>query len=273
MVSCFRKRDIGIRQFSSIETKSHHTTTRVIYVIGYTRCTQIPGVLTSCATLGATLDYKFSLPLGSYIETCTSFYVFSGPRWLVGWIGYWTPIKLPYCSSASHHWMPRPAPAPLASTHCGLAVCVAVWRNLPSVASTGPIFRQSKIVTFVTMASWHNGHRCCLIKTRRNNRKCNRKQLLDVIYTGVGVGGGVPPLSASASSISAIFHLNTSFSTADIFLYARSTSLFFCSSNRPYAVLRIVMGASLSAMSSALSISVYKAWMPTSSMPPSANCW
>ncbi len=24
--------------------------------------------------------YKFSLPFGSYIETCTSFYIFSGPR-------------------------------------------------------------------------------------------------------------------------------------------------------------------------------------------------
>jgi hypothetical protein len=39
-----------------------------------------------------------------------------------------------------------PAPAPLASTHCRLAVCVAVWRNSPSVASTGPIFREAKLL-------------------------------------------------------------------------------------------------------------------------------
>ncbi len=37
MVSCFRKRNEGIREFSSIETKSCHTTTRVVYVIGYTK--------------------------------------------------------------------------------------------------------------------------------------------------------------------------------------------------------------------------------------------
>jgi hypothetical protein len=45
--------------------------------------------------------YEFCLPLGSYVDTCTSFYVFSGPRWLVGWIGYWTPIELPHCLSVS----------------------------------------------------------------------------------------------------------------------------------------------------------------------------
>ncbi len=98
-----------------------------------------------------------------------------------------------------------PVPAPLASAHCQLAVCVTVWRNLPSVASTGPILRQSEIVTFVTMASRHDGRRCCLIKTRTNNRKCDRKRLLDVIYTGVGVGGGVSPSPASALSISDTF--------------------------------------------------------------------
>jgi hypothetical protein len=105
------------------------------------------------------------------------------------------PLFVPYPSSDA------PAPAPLASTHCRLVVRVAVWRNLPSVASTGPIFRQSKIVTFVATASWCNGRRRCLIEMRRNVRKCNRKQLLDVIYTGVGVGGGVSPSPASASLI------------------------------------------------------------------------
>ncbi len=126
-----------------------------------------------------------------------------------------------------------PGPAPLASAHYRLAVYVAVWRNLPSVASTGPIFRQRKIFTFVTTASRHDGRQRCSIKTHRNYRKCDRKQLLDVIYMGVGVGGRVSPLPASASLISAIFCLNTSFSVAAIFWYARSTSLFFCSSNRP----------------------------------------
>jgi hypothetical protein len=40
MVSCFQKRNVGICQFSSIESKSRHTTTHVVYVIGYTKCTQ-----------------------------------------------------------------------------------------------------------------------------------------------------------------------------------------------------------------------------------------
>ncbi len=144
----------------------------------------------------------------------------------------------PYQITPLFIWLPSsdaPTPAPLASAHCWLAVCVTVWRNLPSVASTGPIFRRSKIVTFVTTASRHDGRRRCSIKTRRNNRKCNRKRLFDVIYTGVGVDGGVSLLPASASLISAIFCLNTSFSTAVIFWYACSMSLLFCSSNHPYA--------------------------------------
>ncbi len=45
-----------------------------------------------------------------------------------------------------------PAPAPLASTHCRLAVRVAVWRNSPSVTSIGLISGSHKIVTFVTKA-------------------------------------------------------------------------------------------------------------------------
>jgi hypothetical protein len=53
-------------------------------------------------------SYEFCLPLGSYIEICTNVYVFSGPRWLAGWIGYWIPIKLPHRLSASCHWTPPP---------------------------------------------------------------------------------------------------------------------------------------------------------------------
>ncbi len=45
MVSCFRKRNVGICECSSIETKSRHTTTRVVYVIGYTKCTQTPNII------------------------------------------------------------------------------------------------------------------------------------------------------------------------------------------------------------------------------------
>ncbi len=51
---------------------------------------------------------KLSQPPESYVETCTSFYVFSGLRWLTGWIGYWTPTKMHHRSSASH----RPTPPP-----------------------------------------------------------------------------------------------------------------------------------------------------------------
>ncbi len=40
--------------------------------------------------------YEFSQPPRSYVETCTSFYVFSGPRWLTNRIGYWSPTR-------SHH--------------------------------------------------------------------------------------------------------------------------------------------------------------------------
>ena len=111
------------------------------------------------------------------------------------------------------------APAPLASTHCRLAVRDAVWRNSPSVASTGPIFRRSENETVVTTASQRDGRRHCSIKMRRIDRLCDRKQkqLLAVIYMGVGVEGGVSPSSASASSYSAIFCLNTSFSAAVIF--------------------------------------------------------
>ena len=109
------------------------------------------------------------------------------------------------------------APAPLASTHCRLVVRDAVWHNSPSVASTSPIFRRSEIVTFVTTASRRDGHRCCSIKMCRNDRICNRIQLLSVIYMGVGVGGRVSPSSASALSYSSIFHLKASFSVAVIF--------------------------------------------------------
>jgi hypothetical protein len=51
MVSCFRKRNVGICELSSIVTKSRHTTTRVVYVIGYTKCTQTPKIIPYYHTL------------------------------------------------------------------------------------------------------------------------------------------------------------------------------------------------------------------------------
>ncbi len=129
--------------------------------------------------------YKFSLPFGSYIETCTSFYVFSRPTWLADWIGYWTPIKLPRCLSASHCWTPPPLHHSLStlsamSVHLGLAQICPLWQALV------PFLNDAKFETFVTLMSWHDGRRHCLIKMRRNDRKCDRKRLLDVIYMGVG---------------------------------------------------------------------------------------
>ncbi len=52
--------------------------------------------------------YEFSQPPGSCVETYTSFYVFSEPKWLTIWVGYWTPTKTHHCSSASHHPTPPP---------------------------------------------------------------------------------------------------------------------------------------------------------------------
>jgi hypothetical protein len=96
-------------------------------------------------------EYEFSLPFGSYVETCTSFYVFFGTQKAEG-VGR---LFDPYPTAPSFVPFPlsdAPAPAPLASTHCRLAVCVAVWRNSPSVTSIGLISGGHKIVTFVTKA-------------------------------------------------------------------------------------------------------------------------
>ncbi len=45
MVSCFHKCNVGIREFSSIEMISRHKSTRVVYLIGYTKCTQTPKII------------------------------------------------------------------------------------------------------------------------------------------------------------------------------------------------------------------------------------
>jgi hypothetical protein len=59
-------------------------------------------------SLNLTIIYEFKLPFGSYVETCTSFYVFSGPKQLSSWVGYWTPTQLHHHLSASHHPTPPP---------------------------------------------------------------------------------------------------------------------------------------------------------------------
>ncbi len=56
----------------------------------------------------------------------------------------------------------------------------------------------------------------------RNDTKSNLKHLLDVSYNGVGLGGGVSPLPATTSLISAIFRWTVSFSLADIFACTRA---------------------------------------------------
>jgi hypothetical protein len=56
MAFCFWKRNVGIHDISSIETKSHHITTRVVYVIGYTKCTQTPKILSY-------LGCRYTLPV------------------------------------------------------------------------------------------------------------------------------------------------------------------------------------------------------------------
>ncbi len=53
------------------------------------------------------------------------------------------------------------------------------------------------------------------------------KQLLDLIYTGVRLGGVDSLSPVPALSVSTILHLRVSFSSADI-AYTRLTSLFFC---------------------------------------------
>ncbi len=142
-----------------------------------------------------------------------------------------------------------PPLAPLPPTHHRQQLHVLVWCDSPSVASTGPIFKCREIVNFVTSMFSCNQRPHKLIKTHRNDTKNNMKQLLDLIYTGVSLGGmdsllPVPALLISAilhlrifSSladitpallISAILHLRISFSLADIFAYTCLMSLFFC---------------------------------------------
>ncbi len=76
------------------------------------------------------------------------------------------------------------APAPLALTHHRQRVYISVWRDSPSVASTGPIFKRREIETFVTSSSWRDGRRRCSIETRSNDGRSKLKRLLDVSYTG-----------------------------------------------------------------------------------------
>ncbi len=78
-----------------------------------------------------------------------------------------------------------PAPAPLPSTHHRQQVYLLVWCNLPSVASTGPIFKRRKIINFVMLLSGRDWRPHKSLKTSSNDTKSKMKRLLDLIYTGV----------------------------------------------------------------------------------------
>ncbi len=71
-------------------------------------------ILLTCADMRAShrhgffVPYESSQPPESYVETCTSLYVFSGLRWLTGWVCYWTPTKPHHRLSTSH--CPTPPP-------------------------------------------------------------------------------------------------------------------------------------------------------------------
>jgi hypothetical protein len=65
-----------------------------------------------------------------------------------------------------------PAPAPVALTHCRQRAHVSVWRNSPSVASTGPIFERDEIETFENSTSRRDEHRRCSIMLHGNGARC-----------------------------------------------------------------------------------------------------
>ncbi len=114
--------------------------------------------------------YEFSLPFGSYVQTCTSFYVFFRTQ-KAERLGR---LLDPYPTAPSFAPFPSsdaPSPAPLASTHCRLAVCVAVWRNSPFVTSIGLISGGHKIVTFVTKAFGRDRRLNNRTRTRRIDEK------------------------------------------------------------------------------------------------------
>ncbi len=107
-----------------------------------------------------------------YVETCTSFYLFFRTQ-KAERLGR---LFDPYPTAPSFVLFPSsdtPAPAPLASTHCRLAVCVAVWRNLPSVMSIRLISGGHKIVTFVTKAFGRDQRLNNRARTRRIDEKSN----------------------------------------------------------------------------------------------------
>ncbi len=86
------------------------------------------------------------------------------------------------------------------------------------MAITGTIFELDKIETFQKLTPRHDEPLCISIKMHRNDVISDLILLLNVIYTGVGVGGGDSSLTpVSASLISTIFFLKISFSAADIF--------------------------------------------------------
>ncbi len=117
------------------------------------------------------LIYKFSGSFEPYVEFVPySTWVLGSKGPAVGWgIGHYptAPLIVSFWSFNAHALAPAP------STHGRLAVCAAVWSDVPSVTSIGLISGGHKIVTFVTKVF---GRDRCLnncTRTRRIDEKSN----------------------------------------------------------------------------------------------------
>ncbi len=158
------------------------------------------------------LEYEFSQPPEYYIETCTSFYVCSGLRWLTRWVGYWTPTKPHHYSSAYHRLTPPPWHHYLRHT-IGNERTSWLGTIHPVRREPVPFLNAAKLLILSCL-------RTATIDPRMgNDTQINMKRLLELIYMGVrqGVMFSLSPMAASSSPPSSV-----------IFVYACLTSLFFC---------------------------------------------
>ncbi len=115
-------------------------------------------------------SYNFRQPFESYVETCTSFCVFRTQKAdRLGRLLDPYPIALTLVLSLPV--VGRPCPGRLSLRHHWQWVYLLLWCNLPSVASTGPIFKSHIIVKFVTLISSCNLCLHRLIKMHRNDTK------------------------------------------------------------------------------------------------------
>ncbi len=91
--------------------------------------------------------YKFSQPPESYVEICTSFYLFQDQ--MTDQLGR---LLDPYPTASLFVHFPSsyaPAPVPLPLTHLWQRYFVLVWCNLPGEPSTRSIIKQCKNVNFI----------------------------------------------------------------------------------------------------------------------------